>query len=154
MLIVYYKDLKKVKWNLAFTTMTFNVVLLQFQYSSNLYILFCWFDWQAHSLQFFKVKVILLFRCFSLIYKTFKTQEPFKTFSTLQNTKAEVERIADFLGLTLAPEIMLQIANKCQFKEMQNELKKFGFVESMYKANLGYGFMRKGRSSIGQSFYH
>lgn len=75
------------------------------------------------------------------------------SYSPFQNTLDEVERIADFLGLTLAPELLSEIANKCQFKGMKEELNKLNFVEIMCKVNKRYKFMRKGKFYTGQSTF-
>ncbi|WAR03593.1 ST1E1-like protein [Mya arenaria] len=59
-----------------------------------------------------------------------------------RNTMHEVKRLADFLGVSYADELLEEISGKCQFKEMQNRYDKD--MMGKYKDEVNYGFLRKG----------
>ncbi|XP_052800506.1 sulfotransferase 1A1-like [Mya arenaria] len=59
-----------------------------------------------------------------------------------KNTMHEVKRLADFLGVSYADELLEEISGKCQFKEMQNRYDKD--MMGKYKDEVNYGFLRKG----------
>ncbi|XP_052222287.1 sulfotransferase 1A2-like [Dreissena polymorpha] len=61
-----------------------------------------------------------------------------------RDSVAEIKRLAEFLELPVDERLVIDISEKCQFREMKTRFDAVALGSGSYKVDKNYGFMRKG----------
>ena len=59
-----------------------------------------------------------------------------------------MRQLADFLKVEYSDELLQRISDKCQFKHMKERYTEKMLGPSLYKPDIKYGFMRKGKFTL------
>ena len=69
-----------------------------------------------------------------------------------QDTLSGVRKLADFLEVEYSDELLQKISEMCQFEHMKERYTEKMLGPTMYKPEIKYGFMRKGKTAV--HIYH